>query len=153
MPTGLVPDEDQGVVMAMGMLPDGATLDRTIAYMDNFSTRVMGDKENVRSVLAMSGFDQMSSSVRSSSAAAFIDLTDWSQRTKDEDSSFNLADKYTGYGMMAPEGISYVVNPPAINGMGNFGGFEMWIQNRAGDTTEQLYNYLMQVVAAARQRP
>ena len=38
MPTGLVPDEDQGVVMAMGMLPDGATLDRTIAYMDNFST-------------------------------------------------------------------------------------------------------------------
>lgn len=153
MPTGLVPDEDQGVVMAMGMLPDGATLDRTIAYMDNFSTRVMGDKENVRSVLAMSGFDQMSSSVRSSSAAAFIDLTDWSQRTKDEDSSFNLADKYTGYGMMAPEGISYVVNPPAINGMGNFGGFEMWIQNRAGDTTEQLYNYLMQVVAAASQRP
>ena len=153
MPTGLVPDEDQGMVMAIGMLPDGATADRTIAFMDNFSNKLLSETNNVKSVMAMSGFDMMSSSVKSSGAAAFIDLTDWSQRTKDEDSSFNLADKYTGYGMMEPGGMVRVMNPPPIDGMGNFGGFEMWIQNRAGDTTEQLYNYVMQIVAAANQRP
>lgn len=153
MPTGLVPDEDQGMVMAIGMLPDGATADRTIAFMDNFSNKLLSETNNVKSVMAMSGFDMMSSSVKSSGAAAFIDLTDWSQRTKDEDSSFNLANKYTGYGMMEPGGMVRVMNPPPIDGMGNFGGFEMWIQNRAGDTTEQLYNYVMQIVAAANQRP
>ncbi len=153
LPTGLIPDEDQGMVMAIGSLPDGASLERTKAFMSEFSKTVRNDTNNVRSVIAMSGFDMMSTSVKSSSGAAFIDLTDWSQRKDDENKSFGLVKKYAGIGMQEPQGMVMVVNPPAISGMGSTGGFEMWIQNRAGDSIEQLYGYIMQIVAAANQRP
>ena len=56
-------------------------------------------------------------------------------------------------GYMTPEGISFAFNPSPIPGMGATGGFEMWIQNRAGDSTDKLYQYAMQIVAAARERP
>lgn len=150
IPTGLVPNEDQGTVMGFTMLPDGASAQRTSDFMNRFGTAIRQDP-SVKSVMTMAGYDMLSSSVKTNMGAMFISLTDWDNRTE-EQSSFNLSKKFNGIGFSMPDGIGFTLNPPAISGMSTTGGFEMWIQNRAGDSAEQLYNYAMQIVAAANQR-
>lgn len=152
IPTGLVPQEDQGVVIAFVQLPDGTSTDRTAAYMEEFANKLKQDP-SVEGFMALTGFDMLSQSVRPNSGAAFIDLTHWDKRKTEDLSSTALTQKIGKMGYMTPEGISFAFNPSPIPGMGATGGFEMWIQNRAGDTSEKLYQYAMQIVAAASQRP
>ena len=152
IPTGLVPSEDQGVVIAFVQLPDGTAIDRTAKYMENFANKLKQDP-SVEGFMALAGFDMLASSVRPNSGAAFIDLKHWDERTTKELSSDELVKRIGAMGYMTPEGVSFAFNPSPIPGMGATGGFEMWIQNRAGDSTDKLYQYAMQIVAAARERP
>ena len=152
IPTGLVPSEDQGVVIAFVQLPDGTAIDRTAKYMENFANKLKQDP-SVEGFMALAGFDMLASSVRPNSGAAFIDLKHWDERKTKELSSDELVKRIGAMGYMTPEGISFAFNPSPIPGMGATGGFEMWIQNRAGDSTDKLYQYAMQIVAAAREHP
>ena len=152
IPTGLVPEEDQGVVISIVQLPDGTSTDRTAKYMESFANKLKQDP-SVEGFMALAGFDMLAGSVRPNMGAAFIDLKHWDNRTTDNLSSFALVRKIYGMGAVTPEGISFAFNPSSIPGMSATGGFEMWIQNRAGDSTEKLYEYAMKIVAAANQRP
>lgn len=152
IPTGLVPDEDQGVVLSVVQLPDGTSLPRTAKYMEDFAKKIKQDP-SVEGVMSIAGFDMLAGSVRPNMGAAFVDLIHWDNRTTDDMSSFSLVDKIYGMGAVTPEGVSFAFNPSAIPGMSTTGGFEMWIQNRAGDSTEKLYQYAMQIVIAAASRP
>lgn len=152
IPTGLVPEEDQGVVMSIAMLPDGASEHRTSAYMNRVNSILLKDS-SIQSIMSLPGFDLLSGSVKPNMAAAFIDLKHWDERTAPGTSSFDIVNKIAMLGFGMYDGMAFALNPPAINGMGISGGFEMWVQNRAGDSSEQLYNYVMQIVATAMQRP
>lgn len=152
IPTGLVPEEDQGVVLSVVQLPDGTSIDRTAKYMEEYANKLKQDP-SVEGFMAFAGFDMLASSVRPNMGAAFIDLKHWDNRTTDNLSSFSLVRRIYGMGAVTPEGVSFAFNPSPIPGMSATGGFEMWIQNRAGDSTEKLYQYAMQIVAAANQRP
>ena len=120
--------------------------------MENFANKLKQDP-SVEGFMALAGFDMLASSVRPNSGAAFIDLKHWDERKTKELSSDELVKRIGAMGYMTPEGISFAFNPSPIPGMGATGGFEMWIQNRAGDSTDKLYQYAMQIVAAARERP
>ena len=84
--------------------------------------------------------------------ANIIDLISWDQRKSDDMKSDAIVKKLYGMGIVSPEAAVFAFNPPPIPGMGATGGFEMWIENRIGDSTEKLYQYAMQIVAAANQR-
>ena len=90
---------------------------------------------------------------RPNAGAVFIDLVHWDKRKTEDLSANALVKKIYGMGMVTPEGVTFAFNPSPIPGMSATGGFEMWIQNRAGDTSEKLYEYAMQIVMAANQRP
>ena len=152
IPTGLVPEEDQGVVLSVAQLPDGTSTDRTAKYMEAYAAKLKNDP-SVEGFMSLAGFDMLAGSVRPNMGAAFIDLKHWDNRTTDNLSSFALVRKIYGMGAVTPEGVTFAFNPSSIPGMSATGGFEMWIQNRAGDSTEKLYQYAMQIVAAANQRP
>ena len=152
IPTGLVPEEDQGVVLSVAMLPDGTSMDRTTKYMEEYTNKLIKDP-SVESFISLAGFDMLSGSVRPNAGAVFIDLTPWDERKTDNLSANSLVKKIYGMGMTTPEGVTFAFNPSPIPGMSATGGFEMWIQNRAGDSSEKLYQYAMQIVMAANQRP
>lgn len=152
IPTGLVPEEDQGVVLSVAMLPDGTSMDRTSKYMEEYANKLLKDP-SVESFISLAGFDMLSGSVRPNAGAVFIDLTPWDERKTDNLSANSLVKKIYGMGMTTPEGVTFAFNPSPIPGMSATGGFEMWIQNRAGDSSEKLYQYAMQIVMAANQRP
>lgn len=152
LPTGLVPDEDQGTVMAIAILPEGASLHRTDQFVDNVAQIILKDPA-VSTVMSFAGMDMLSSSAKSNYGTFFIRLKDWSERTKPGESSFDVVKKVFGIGMMMPEGMTLAFNPPAISGMGSVSGFEMWIQNRSGDSQEALYDYVQKIIAEGNKRP
>ena len=134
------------------MLPDGTSMDRTTKYMEEYTNKLIKDP-SVESFISLAGFDMLSGSVRPNAGAVFIDLTPWDERKTDNLSANSLVKKIYGMGMTTPEGVTFAFNPSPIPGMSATGGFEMWIQNRAGDSSEKLYQYAMQIVMAANQRP
>src|SRR5262245_64819428 len=85
VPTGFLPIEDQGYVLAIAQLPDGASLERTRAVLDRVS-EIAGKIPAVENVVAISGVSALdNNSTLASAGVAYIVLKDWSVRGKGED--------------------------------------------------------------------
>src|SRR5215813_12753264 len=78
-PTGLVPPEDQGYVIALVNLPSGAALERTNAAMSSL-TRIARDTPGVDGVVYISGFNLLTGQAVSYNGTAFIRLKPWDER-------------------------------------------------------------------------
>ncbi len=129
VPTGFLPIEDQGYVLASVQLPDGASLARTRAALDQVSAIAAKD-DSVAQVIAISGISVLDNSAPLANAGvAYIVLKDWSKR----------ADLRTIFGRLAPaleavDGRVIVLPPPPIQGIGNAGGFTLQLELRDGST-------------------
>lgn len=152
LPSGFVPDEDQGFVIGLGILPDGASMQRTKQFADAIDTMVLKE-DGVANVMTFSGFDLLTGSTRTNMATSFITLKPWGERKAEKDSSFSLARRIFGYGMGQPAGLMLAFNPPPISGMSNTGGFEAYIQNRGEGDSKELASKVQALVAAASKRP
>ncbi|MGF1643301.1 MAG: efflux RND transporter permease subunit [Thiotrichales bacterium] len=149
VPGSFVPEEDQGVLIGMLMLPDGATMDRTGATGDQFQQAVSKDP-SVANVFLVRGLDFITGNNRSSAGTTFITFIPWDERTT---FAGDLAKKFTGIGMSLPDGMALVFNPPAIRGVGNAGGFEAYVQNRADGDPKRLAEVLEAFTAELKKRP
>lgn len=153
VPTGLVPAEDKGVLLVATSLPSAATLARTDKVRDQIG-KITSSNENVRMTTGVSGFDIIQSTLKTNGAISFIVLEDWDKRKDKNQSSFALANQFTGQlNMMIPEAISYALNPPPIMGLSISGGFEMYVQDRTGGSIEDLGSVVNSIVEAASIRP
>lgn len=152
LPSGLVPDEDQGYLLSLLMLPQGSALSRTADVSDTFSTKVM-QLPGVSKMMTFSGFDLISSASKSSTSTMFVMLKPWEERKTEQTSSFSLAKALFGLGMNFPEGMAIAFNPPPVNGMSNTGGFDVWVQDRTGGTLNDLALATQKLLAAASTRP
>lgn len=143
IPSSLVPDEDQGYLLGLIVLPDGASLSRTlnsVNYMDNITMK----NKAVENVISFTGMDILSSSLKSNYASVFITLKSWDDRKNKDESSFSIVNQYMGYGAKLKEGVVMAFNPPSIMGMSTTGGFEMYVQNRVGDDNNKMYNVIQE---------
>ncbi len=153
IPGALVPEEDQGYMFAITMLPPATALNRTMQTTDPLTQMLMNDPA-VSSVATFAGFDLLSMSQKSSAGVSFIKLKDWSERTDPSQDARVLAGRLMGQAMgMSPDAIVPVINPPPISGMSTTGGFELYVQNRAGQTSAQLADATNKLVAAANADP
>ncbi len=152
VPGGLVPNEDLGNLLMAYSMPEASSLPRTEKF-----TAAVGEKieenPNVEDVLTINGYNMLSSSQNSYSAISFITLTDWAQRPKYDQSAAYLAQEFTKIGMSQPSGIGYAFSMPPIMGMSTSGGFEGYVQNRAGKTSQELMQKTQEFVSAANKRP
>ena len=131
VPGGLVPDEDQGYLIALMTMPDGAAISRTSAVVEKLDKAIMADPL-VADVMSFSGMDAVSGAAKTNVATFFFTLKPWGERKAPGDSSFDLARKLYGMGFGLEQGSFIAFNPPPISGMSNTGGFEMWLQDRNG---------------------
>ena len=149
IPRSFLPPEDQGYLLAMVALPDGAGINRTKTFMDNLTPKL---RENpaIRHTFAISGFDLLGGGERTNSGTIFLPLKDFGQRPPGGEV---LARQLNAIGMTQPDGMCLVVNPPAIRGIGTAGGFEFYLQAKEDDDPARLAANMEKLEAALRARP
>lgn len=153
VPTALVPDEDQGYIMVSFNLPEGAALSRTTEVTNTLGKYIM-DMPTTRVTLSMAGYDIIGSAYKTYSGVVFAELKDWSERTEDKQSSFSLVGDIAKFGAEnVPEAMVMPFNPPAITGMSNTGGFEVYVQSRSGGDFQTISDNINKLLDAAKKRP
>ncbi|HEX8049387.1 efflux RND transporter permease subunit [Rhizobium sp.] len=152
LPGSLVPDEDQGSLFQIAILPPAASLTRTQAVMDQalINTEKLPGVENV---FAVAGFDLLSGGLKSSAGVAFVTLKDWSERKTPELDARNMAGPLIGANMGIKDAMVLAFNPPPIQGLSTTGGFEVYVQDRSGKGVAGLSEEAQKLVAAAAKRP
>jgi len=131
IPTGFLPIEDQGYVLATVQLPDGASLQRTKRVLDQIS-EIGGKIPGVEQVIAISGVSALdNNSTLANAGVAYIVLKDWSLRGKGEDLR-SLFQTFNREFAAIEDARVVAFPPPPIQGIGNAGGFAMQIQLRDG---------------------
>jgi HAE1 family hydrophobic/amphiphilic exporter-1 len=132
VPTGFIPIEDQGYLLAAVQLPDGAALDRTQRVMDQVQ-EIASKTPGVEQIMTIAGISALdSSSSLANAGVAYLVLKEWSERGPGEDllSLFNGLNQRLS---VIPEARILVVPPPPIQGIGNAAGFAMQVELRDGN--------------------
>jgi len=152
MPSGLVPQEDQGFVLAAYSLPPTSALSRTADTRDQLVEQMMQLPE-VKDVVSFAGFDIISSALRTNSGVAFVTLEDWAEREGEGQKAADIANKIMGIGFGMPEAFVIAFTPPPIQGLSTTGGVEGYIQARGGRTPAEIKAMADQFTQAANARP
>ena len=131
IPTGFIPIEDQGYLVLNVLLPDGATLGRTDAVLDELRKKV-AEVDGIENVIAIDGISLLDNNATLANAGVlYVMFKDWGVRGKAE----NLKVLYAKLNDIASKTLSakvMVVVPPPIQGLGLSGGFQMQIEETDG---------------------
>ena len=152
LPSAFVPPEDNGYYMVAVNLPEGATLSRTIAVLDKVQG-FMNEDPDIVDKAGIAGFDILASAQKTSGGLMFATLSDWSQRKGAGQDVNSKIGKLMGYAATVPEATILPLNPPPIPGLGNSGGFSMYIINKAGDSTAKMATVVNDFLSEARKQP
>lgn len=151
-PTSFVPDEDQGYLIGVVDLPDGASLERTEKVDEQFY-QVVRNQPGVDEILSFSGFSMLDGVPKSSTGVDFVTLIDWSKRKSPELQLGAIQGALMPKLSKIPEGQIFLFNPPPVPGLGTIGGFEFWIQNRADMSMVDLESAIDDMIKAAQNKP
>lgn len=149
IPGSLVPSEDQGYVITAVILPDSASLSRTIATSDAIRTEIAKNPD-VAFQFAVNGLDFIGGGNKTNVATVFTRLTEWSDR---ETTADDLVNQLFAVGAQQTDGLAVAFNPPAIRGLGSTGGFELYVQSRTNTDPQQLARVVDDFMQALKQEP
>ena len=151
-PTGLVPSEDQGYVIAVAALPAAASLERTNAAMAQLSKIARG-VPGVEGTVLLSGFNLLTGQVASYNGTMFARFKRWDDRKSAAEQVGAIQRVLTARANREIKDANVlVINPPPIRGLGTGGGFTFVLQDRVGANPGQLAEVLQDVLAQARKR-
>ena len=147
LPSSFVPEEDQGYALAIVSLPPGATITRTNKVMDQVSDIIRKSPE-VEAVFAISGFSFVGNG--ENVGMAFVRLKPWGER---KDTASELIQRFQGELFAGiRDGMAFVVNLPTIRGLGRFGGFDLYLEDRAGQGHDALIDARNILLAKAAEK-
>jgi len=153
VPTGFVPEEDNGYFLITVQLPDAASLERTDAVCRKIEA-ILGETRGVANYTAVAGYSISSQAPGSNVGTFFVSLEPWEERTTGEESSFGLvAALNQRFAREIPGAAVFAFGPPAIQGLGTGAGFTFMLQDMTGGSPQELAAMAEQFAAAARQRP
>ncbi|MBY5979655.1 efflux RND transporter permease subunit [Ferrimonas balearica] len=152
LPTSFLPDEDQGVMIGMVMLPTGSTQAQTVDVLkqaeDYFLTN---ETEAVASVFSVAGF---SFAGRGANAGIlFMNMVPFKERTTEESSVWAVMGRAQRAFSQIKEAMVFVFAPPAIIELGTATGFDMYLQDRTGLGHDALMQGRNQLLGMAMQNP
>lgn len=152
VPTSFIPDEDQGYLIGVTNMPEGTSLVRTVETSDK-AGKIALQNPAVEYFIELAGYSFIDSLNRTNISTNFIVLKDWDKRTKPgEEANAVLRELYKKYSQI-PDGLIYLFNPPAIQGLGTVGGFEFWVENRGNGDYADLEKIVNKVIEKANARP
>ncbi|WP_036252537.1 efflux RND transporter permease subunit [Methylobacter sp. BBA5.1] len=150
VPSGFIPEEDQGTIYANITAPSGATLERTEKVSDEVQ-RIASRLQSVNSVSSLAGFSLLSEGTGAVYGMNLISLKNWDKRTvSDKDVIRTLEDKTRH---IKDASIEFFT-PPPVPGYGNSSGFEMRLLDKTGSADlARLQTVAESFVAELNKRP
>ncbi|MFC3814656.1 multidrug efflux RND transporter permease subunit [Lysobacter sp. GCM10012299] len=147
MPGSFLPEEDQGYAIALIGLPPGASITRTNAVLDQVRS-TMQKQDGFDGIFQVSGFSFVGQG--ENVGIAFIRLKPWEER-KVTASEFIQKANMALYGIRDAQ--IFVINLPTVSGLGQFGGFDMYLQDRGGKGRDALAEARNTLLGKANQNP
>src|SRR5258705_3337632 len=152
LPSGCLPEEDQGYVFLALQLPDASSLERTdqaARKIEDTLSKIPG----VKYTTSVVGFSLLSLVQNTYSAFFFVTFKPWSERSKPEEQYAAIKANINKQLAGLTEGIAFAFPPPAIPGVGTSGGFQFVLEDRAGKDVAFLAQNLKTFLDAAGKRP
>jgi HAE1 family hydrophobic/amphiphilic exporter-1 len=128
LPSGFIPNEDQGTFYASITTPSGATLERTKAVVNEVQKSCLG-VEAIQSVSSLAGTNILSDGTGATYGTCLINLKDWDNRKESVDDVIAIIEEKTKH--IKDAKIEFFP-PPAVPGYGNASGFELRLLNKTG---------------------
>jgi HAE1 family hydrophobic/amphiphilic exporter-1 len=152
LPSGFVPEEDNGYAIIGVQLPDAASLQRTRAVFKKVE-EILGRTEGVRTYNTVAGYSFFTGSAASYVGTGFMGFRPWKERDRPDLTARAILGKLNAEFARIPEARVFALAPPAIPGISAAGGFSLFLQDRAGGSVESLAQNVKRFVDAARKRP
>lgn len=146
LPTGFVPQEDEGWCLVNVQLPDAASLERTAAVTARVTEMAM-ETPGIEEVITITGYSLMNGSGASNGATILAMFEDWEDRTEPDVSQAAIIGSLNRRFASIEEGIVMAFAMPSLPGLGNSGGLAMQIQDTGGaglQTLEAVANNFVQ---------
>jgi HAE1 family hydrophobic/amphiphilic exporter-1 len=152
IPSSFLPDEDQGYAYVNVQLPNGASLERTRAVVDQVE-KIIEDTPGVQYSTCFVGFSLLSFVRTSYNATFFVNFKPWDERSTREQQFQTLKAHLNQRLSRLPSAVAFAFSPPAIPGVGTSGGFTFMLEDRSGGDVQFLAKNLSTFLEAARKRP
>jgi HAE1 family hydrophobic/amphiphilic exporter-1 len=153
LPASFLPQEDFGYGMLNVQLPAAASLERTDEVLKKIEG-ILSRTEGVKDHTSIIGFSLLTGASASYQGFFFFTFKPWEERSSKHLEAHEVVLAVNGALMtQVPEAIAFAFMPPAIPGLGNAGGFSLWLQDRSGGSVEFLDRNLQKFLEACRKRP
>jgi len=152
LPQSFLPDEDQGYFLMNIQLPPAASLQRTNAVMRKIE-EIMKKEPGVHYYNTITGFSLLSQNSSPRSAVVFCELNPYDERRTRSLSSVAVVASVNRKLAALPEVLAFAFLPPAIPGIGQAGGVDVFIQDKAGNTVDYLWQNTQKFLEGAGKRP
>ncbi|MEM8714759.1 MAG: efflux RND transporter permease subunit, partial [Cyanobacteria bacterium P01_G01_bin.4] len=150
VPTAFLPEEDQGYVISVMQAPDGTSLQYTSDVITQIEDELLQYPE-VAGTFSLGGFSFTGNTANRS--LTFVPFIPWGDRPGSAQTAQSFLGKVFAPLSQILEGQVFTINPPAIQGLGNVGGFVFHLQDRGNNSIETLVNIRDQLVARANEQP
>jgi hydrophobic/amphiphilic exporter-1 (mainly G- bacteria), HAE1 family len=149
VPTGFVPNEDQGYFIIVIQAPPGASLEYTKAIGKQVSDLLANVPES-EGTFSVAGFSFAGSAANQ--GLIFVPLKPYSQRKGEEHTAMALVDRVRPKLAAISGAIVFATLPPAINGLGQFGGFQFEVQDQTAHTLQELSDATQTLIRQSKNR-
>ena len=149
--TGLVPQEDQGVIMVNVSISPGSTLEETTKVMDRLEN-ILKDTPEIEHYARVAGYGLISGQ-GTSYGTIIIRLKDWSERKGKEHSSDAVVSRLNGQFQSIKEAQVFSFQPAMIPGYGMGNSLELNLQDMTGGELATFYDAAIQFLGALNERP
>ncbi len=152
VPTGFIPTQDRGYAASFCQLPDAASLDRTQAVVDKMA-QIARETPGVLDTMEIGGMNLFGGN-QPNTGAVFIPFKPFAERKgADEQMPAIMAKINARFRAEIPEAFSGVFPPPPVAGVGNAGGYRLYIQDRGNAGLQELQSQAFGMMMKANQTP
>ncbi|WP_375461392.1 efflux RND transporter permease subunit [uncultured Enterovirga sp.] len=151
-PTGFIPAQDKGYLIAVIQLPDGASLTRTDAVMRR-AEDIIREIPGIANVIAIAGFNGATFTNSTNGGVMFLPLKPFEERNSPNLTAAALAGQVIGKLSVIQEATIFALPPPPVQGLGNAGGFKLMLQDRIGAGLGALLASAREIIGQANQNP
>jgi len=148
VPTGFVPDEDQGYFMVLVQAPAGASLEYTKHIGEQISD-VMKDVSEASGTFSVTGFSFTGTA--SNKAIVFVTLRPYRERKGEQHTANAILNRIRPRLFGIPGALVFPILPPTVQ-IGAFGGFQFVVQDQAAHTLDELAGATQGLIGASRER-
>lgn len=152
LPTGFLPDEDQGAIFISIRLPDGASTQRTNEVSKKVEA-ILSKVEGIKRYFIIGGLDIATRTNSSNAATVIATLEPWEERKSKETEINTILQKVMGEFSKVSEARVFAFGLPPILGLSTTGGFQFMLEDQSGGDLDTLAQTADKIVAEANQRP